>query len=287
MFERRWLNSLLRVFPLQLAGGGAASRQNQLLGSRRAPVPVESQSTTKGLSSPASWGIFDFVAVPCVRPVAHLASTSPAKPHRARCAVAGIGRLAEPLSKSGYGEYLEGPARGRPVTKVAVITGDPVGPRMAGPAIRAWNMARVLGASGAGHEVRLISTTRMDAVDAAFGRELVEPGDDRGFGAVEGWADLIVFQGHAMSQFPGLRESKKVVVADVYDPMHLEMLEQARELGRGTWELQVSGATAVLNEQLGSPTSSSWPRSASVRSSSGNSPPSADSHRPPTRTTPT
>jgi glycosyltransferase involved in cell wall biosynthesis len=39
-------------------------------------------------------------------------------------------------------------------------------------------------------------------------------------------------------------------VADVYDPMHLEQLEQGKELGRAQWDKQVLDATDVLNEQL-------------------------------------
>jgi glycosyltransferase involved in cell wall biosynthesis len=134
------------------------------------------------------------------------------------------------------------------MTRVLIITGDPIGPRMAGPAIRAWNMAEVLVADG--NEVALMTTTLLEPVDAAFALHRVRPGEDGGFAQLERWADVIVFQGHAMAQFDALRHTEKVVVADIYDPMHLEMLEQGRELGPLTWQLRVSTATAVLNEQL-------------------------------------
>ena len=134
------------------------------------------------------------------------------------------------------------------MTKVLVITGDPVGPRMAGPAIRAWNMASVLTADG--NEVALMTTTLLEPVEAPFSLHRIVPGDDAAFAALEAWADVIVFQGHAMAQFDALRSTEKVVVADIYDPMHLEMLEQGRELGLATWNLRVSTATDVLNEQL-------------------------------------
>ena len=134
------------------------------------------------------------------------------------------------------------------MTRVLVITGDPLGPRMAGPAIRAWNIAEVLTADG--NDVALMTTTLLEPVEAPFALHRVVPGDDAAFGELESWADVIVFQGHAMAQFDALRSSTKVIVADIYDPMHLEMLEQGRELGRATWNLRVSTATAVLNEQL-------------------------------------
>jgi hypothetical protein len=119
---------------------------------------------------------------------------------------------------------------------------------MAGPAIRAWNMAEVLTADG--NDVALMTTTLLEPVDAPFALHRIVPGEDAAFAALEAWADVIVFQGHAMAQFDALRTTEKVVVADIYDPMHLEMLEQGRELGPATWNLRVSTATAVLNEQL-------------------------------------
>jgi glycosyltransferase involved in cell wall biosynthesis len=134
------------------------------------------------------------------------------------------------------------------MTRVLVITGDPIGPRMAGPAIRAWNMANVL--TAAGNEVALMTTTFLEPMDSPFALHRVRPGENRAFAELEWWADVIVFQGHAMAQFDGLRSTTKIVVADIYDPMHLEMLEQGRELGPATWELRVSTARDVLNEQL-------------------------------------
>lgn len=131
--------------------------------------------------------------------------------------------------------------------KVLVITGDPVGERMAGPAIRAWNIASHLASSA---EVVLVSLTRAEPTDDGLRVVRIPPGDDRAMRKLENWCDVIVFQGHALSSFESLRASQKVIVADVYDPMHLEQLEQARELGWPEWQLQVESATAVLNEQL-------------------------------------
>ncbi len=133
-------------------------------------------------------------------------------------------------------------------TKVVVVTGDPIGAKLAGPAIRAWNMANALSED---NEVVLVSLTSVeDGFSAPFRVERVVAGDDRAFAQFERWADVIVFQGHAMAVFESLRRSDKIIVADIYDPLHLEQLEQARELPREQWERQVSDATAVLNEQL-------------------------------------
>lgn len=118
---------------------------------------------------------------------------------------------------------------------------------MAGPAIRAWNIARVLSRE---HEVALMTTTRLDHVEAPFRLHLVRPGETAAFAELHEWSEVVVFQGHALDQFEALRTTSKVLVADIYDPMHLEMLEQGRELARATWELRVSTATRVLNDQF-------------------------------------
>lgn len=134
-----------------------------------------------------------------------------------------------------------------PATKVVIVTGDPIGKKLAGPAIRAWNMAELLSKS---NEVTLVTLTGAEEVDAPFRVVHVRPGDDTSFSKLEQWADVIVFQGHAMAVFDSLRASTKILVVDIYDPMHLEQLEQGRELPAAQWKQQVSDATDVLNEQL-------------------------------------
>ena len=53
------------------------------------------------------------------------------------------------------------------VTRVLIITGDPIGQRMAGPAIRAWHMAEALAESNL---VTLVSLSGVEAVDAPLRR---------------------------------------------------------------------------------------------------------------------
>lgn len=131
--------------------------------------------------------------------------------------------------------------------KVLIITGDPIGKRLAGPAIRAWNMATELSKN---HEVTLLSLTSVEALDSSFAIVHVAPGDEAALAVFEEWADAIIFQGHALLVFETLQRSCKVMVVDVYDPMHLEQLEQGRELPPAQWSKQVLEATAVLNDQL-------------------------------------
>jgi glycosyltransferase involved in cell wall biosynthesis len=111
-------------------------------------------------------------------------------------------------------------------------------------------MARVLAHDG--HQVVLATTSTLDpgTSETSFHLTAVAPGDQQAFGALERDAQVIVFQGHAMEQFPVLTTTDRVVVVDAYDPMHLEMLEQGREQPRATWELLVKSRVALLNQQL-------------------------------------
>jgi GT2 family glycosyltransferase/glycosyltransferase involved in cell wall biosynthesis len=131
---------------------------------------------------------------------------------------------------------------------VLVITGDPIGPNMSGPGIRAWNIASELSKY---HDVTLMTLSELNqVVTSGFSLEHVSPGDEKSFKPWERWADVIVFQGHALDVFHSLATSAKRLVIDVYDPMHFEQLEQSRHLGEEEWSAQVTGAAATMERQF-------------------------------------
>jgi glycosyltransferase involved in cell wall biosynthesis len=135
-----------------------------------------------------------------------------------------------------------------PAVNVLIVTGDPIGKKLSGPGIRAWHMAEALSVS---HDVTLVSLTSVDqALSSAFRLTHVEPGDDKTFSGWESWADAICFQGHAMELFASLRSSSKHLIVDIYDPMHLEQLEQARHLPAEQWDTQVADARNTIESQL-------------------------------------
>ena len=132
-----------------------------------------------------------------------------------------------------------------PAARILVVTGDPLSGLLAGPAIRAWEISVALSAT---HPVRLVST--MGVEDIAHERFEIHyaPGDELVRQAE--WADVIVFQGFLLEVAWWLVDSDKIIVADVYDPMHLEQLEQAKDLGEDGRRSAIDNVTAVLNRQL-------------------------------------
>jgi GT2 family glycosyltransferase/glycosyltransferase involved in cell wall biosynthesis len=129
--------------------------------------------------------------------------------------------------------------------RILVLTCDAISERMAGPAIRAWNMAEVLAGE---HDVRLISLNpHCTPPPADFDVRHVPA---RTITPELDWAQLVVLQGHALEQIPSLTTSNHILVADMYDPMHLEQLEQGRELADEQRARVVSAVTSVLSAQL-------------------------------------
>lgn len=129
--------------------------------------------------------------------------------------------------------------------RILIITADAVSERMAGPAIRAWNMAEVLSGE---HEVRLVTLNQHGSPPSA--EFTVRQCTAREVGPELDWAQLVVLQGHVLEHIPSLKTSNHIVIADIYDPMHLEQLEQARELGDEQRATIVSAVTSVLSTQL-------------------------------------
>jgi GT2 family glycosyltransferase/glycosyltransferase involved in cell wall biosynthesis len=131
--------------------------------------------------------------------------------------------------------------------RILVVTGDAVTERMAGPAIRAWHMAEVLSGE---HDVRLVSVNpQVDPPESDFLVAAVKPRD---LGSEVDWADVVILQGHVLEMVPALKhlESTKIVVCDIYDPMHLELLEQGRDTDDERRAKDLAGVTKVLNAQL-------------------------------------
>jgi GT2 family glycosyltransferase len=129
--------------------------------------------------------------------------------------------------------------------RVLVATGDTLAPAMAGPAIRAWQIAMALSRE---HDVQLVTTT--DCRELSHPNFSIRKVDAWELAELIDWCDVVIFQGHLMYQHPYMKNPNKIVVADIYDPFHLEQLEQARDLGEAGRRKIVRGSTEVLNDQL-------------------------------------
>jgi GT2 family glycosyltransferase/glycosyltransferase involved in cell wall biosynthesis len=129
--------------------------------------------------------------------------------------------------------------------RIVIATGDTLEPAMAGPAIRAWQIAIALSRE---HDVELVTDNRCVGLEhpdfrvrRVTPRELVD---------LVKWCDVFIFQGHVLHENPSVAMSDRVIVADIYDPIHLEQLEQARDLGTDGHRQMVLSSTWVLNRQL-------------------------------------
>jgi glycosyltransferase involved in cell wall biosynthesis len=127
---------------------------------------------------------------------------------------------------------------------ILVVTDDALGPRMAGPAIRAWNIAEVLSAE---HEVRLASTRVAEASSPHFAVCDGSRGMLRGIAA---GMDVIVLQGFTLRANPWLAEIGARLVMDMYDPIHLEILEGAQGSGTAARNHELAGGLEALRVQF-------------------------------------
>jgi hypothetical protein len=128
--------------------------------------------------------------------------------------------------------------------KIVIATGETLSARMAGPAIRAWAMADALASE---HDVELVTTGTCTITNPRFSIRSVGLADMRG---LERWCDIFVFQGLILSTFRWLVDSDKILIADIYNPFHLEQLEQAKDQGAEGRARTVSDCTTALNDQL-------------------------------------
>jgi glycosyltransferase involved in cell wall biosynthesis len=116
---------------------------------------------------------------------------------------------------------------------------------MAGPAIRAWQIAEALAPD---HDVVLATTSpTCERSSAVFATESCGP--DR-FAELERWCSVVLFQGYVLNHVPVLRTTEKVMVVDLYDPLHLEALELNAGQPEPERSINVASSVRVLGQQL-------------------------------------
>ncbi len=142
------------------------------------------------------------------------------------------------------------------MTSVLLVAPLPIGRQRTGPSIRYWELARVLSAGG--HQVTLLLPENGDHPAAAAQPAPTHPafavqkGAEADLEALLDAHQVVVVQGPALQKQSRLAErlaaGQHYLVADLYDPIILEVLEVDRggELGRWLYHEY----RALLNEQL-------------------------------------
>lgn len=127
---------------------------------------------------------------------------------------------------------------------VLVITGDSIAPSMAGPGIRAVQLGTVLGVS---HNVRVVTTGDFSPIESNI---FIEQTTKRQLREHADWADVILFQGFILAQYPWLKYSDALLIADLYDPLHLEQLEDTHSEEIEARTELIRGTVAAVTQQL-------------------------------------
>jgi GT2 family glycosyltransferase len=132
----------------------------------------------------------------------------------------------------------------RPRGRVLIITADRLGKKMAGPAIRCWEMAKLLSRE---HDVTLGTTTPSELSHPDF--DVVQVNSER-IDSLLPNTDVVVFQGFIMFFYPQIAAADVPVLVDIYDPFHLEGLELRREESPVERFATARSDNRVLNDQL-------------------------------------
>jgi len=128
-----------------------------------------------------------------------------------------------------------------------VITEDVLQPKMAGPAIRAYQMALALSRE---HDVELATTKTASIAAAEF--SIIEA-RGRSLRAAVRRSDVVLMQGVSIEHAYHVRRYGALLVSDLYDPFHLEALEQTRDMDtESTRRLSVRRTMEALNAHLAS-----------------------------------
>jgi len=131
------------------------------------------------------------------------------------------------------------------VPRILVVSNDLVQQRMAGPAIRAYELARQLAAAGL--DVTLTTPGSTDLDEPSL--RLVAYDDER-LRALAAEHDVLVVQGWVIDHHHWLRDTAAALVVDLYDPIPLEGLVHF-ERKDPVFQLAVHENTlGVMNEQI-------------------------------------
>jgi len=124
---------------------------------------------------------------------------------------------------------------------ILLLCPDVITERMAGPAIRYWEFAKALVTE---HTVTLAAPNPISSSVYLEKIQLIQHHVDNIAELIE-QHDIIIFQGYILENYPLLRRCRKILIADLYDPIPLEGLEQKPDSTH-----PVTEQIRVINDQL-------------------------------------
>jgi len=136
----------------------------------------------------------------------------------------------------------------RTPARLLIISHDVVGQRMAGPGIRAWEIACVLSAQ---QPVTLIAPQPIDRQSQSFMCGSYVWGDAASLAVWLRHADVVLANGFVLLGHPELARIEQPLALDLYDPVLLENLELFRTAPEDQRVAQYERDRGLLDEQLG------------------------------------
>ena len=135
------------------------------------------------------------------------------------------------------------------IEPILLITHEPLEPRLAGPAIRAWHLAHELGRT---RPVKLGTPLIRDINSLHPAVELVEYDRATGnpLGEIAQRAAVVIASGFLLRRYPALSQAGAPLVVDLYDPFVLENLEIHASKPLAEQVAVHQSDLAVLNDQL-------------------------------------
>jgi GT2 family glycosyltransferase len=136
----------------------------------------------------------------------------------------------------------------RACSKLLIISHDTIGAKMAGPAIRYWELARVLSQH---YDVTLAAPGTPAREDEGFEIRGYKRMDAGSIAPLIEQADVILTFAYLLNELPILGTTGKPLILDLYDPYILENLETFRTLPDHEQNEKHAAFLAALNHQLG------------------------------------
>lgn len=133
--------------------------------------------------------------------------------------------------------------------RLLIISPDVVGQRMAGPGIRAWEMARALSSCA---EITLIAPYPVDVTAPGIRTGHFTMGDASSLAFYLDQADVVLANGFLLGAHPELADVPQPLILDLYNPTLFENIELFRHASPVEREERARHDIDLLNRQLAS-----------------------------------